>query len=74
MLEVPEVMPCVRLCMLEAVEGVICLREVSEVLQVLEVSEAMRCVLFCMLEAVGGGLYLLDAMRRAVLYAGGRGG
>ena len=42
--------------------------------EVLEVPQAMRCVLFCMLEAVGGGLYLLDAMRRAVLYAGGRGG
>ena len=45
-LEVPEVMRCVLLCKLEAVEGGLCL------LEVLDVPEVMRCVLFFMLEAV----------------------
>ena len=39
-------MRCV-LCMLEAVEGDLCL---------LEVPEVMRCMLLCMLDAVKGGL------------------
>jgi len=38
-LEVPEVIRCVLLCMMEAVEGSLCL------LEVLEVPEVMRCVL-----------------------------
>src|SRR6266480_3226414 len=46
---VPEVMRCVLLCMLEGVEGRLCLPEVPEV---------MRCVLLCMLEAVVGRLCL----------------
>ena len=52
------------LCVLEAVEGALCL------LEALEVSEAMRCVLLCMLEAVEGGLCLLkvpEVMRRVLL-------
>ena len=44
-LEMPEVIRCALLCMLE-------------VLEVPEVPEAMRCVLLCMLEAVDGRLYL----------------
>ena len=47
------VMRCMLRCMLEAVEGRLCLLEMLEVLEVLE---AMRCVLFCMLEAVEGEL------------------
>ena len=47
--EVVEVMRCVLLCMLEAVEGGLCLREV---LEAVEVSEAMHCVLLCIVEAV----------------------
>ena len=39
------------LCMLETVEGGLCL---------LEVPEAMRCVLLCMLGAVEGGVCLLE--------------
>ncbi len=42
-LDVPEVIRCVLLCMLEAVEGELCL---LEVLEVLEMTEVMRCVLF----------------------------
>ena len=71
-------------CMLEAVEGELCL---------LEVLEVMRCVLLCILEAVEGGLYLLEVVDVtevvdvaevvealvgdapcASLYVGGRGG
>ena len=48
-----EVMRCMLLRMLEAVEGVF-LREVSEVL------EAMRRVLFYMLEAAEGEFCLLE--------------
>jgi len=40
-----EVMPCMLRCILESVEGALCLREVPEVI---------RCVLICMLEAVEG--------------------
>ena len=61
MSEVPEVMRSVLLCMLEAVEGWLCLLEVSEV------SEVMRCVLLCILEAVEGGLCSMEG-------AGGSGG
>jgi hypothetical protein len=46
-LEVPEVMRCTLLSMLEIVEGGLC---------VLEVLEVTRCVLLCMLEAVEVGL------------------
>src|SRR5947208_1905078 len=45
--------------MMERVEGGLCLREVSEVLQV---PEAMRCVRLCMLEAVEGGCCLLEML------------
>ena len=44
-------MRCVLLCMLEAVEGRLCL---------LEVPDAMLCVLLCMLEAVEGMRCLLE--------------
>ena len=43
----------VLLCTLEAVEGVLCLREVLEVI---------RCVLLCMLETVEDGLCLLEML------------
>ena len=43
----------VLLCMLEAVDGGLCLFEV------VEVAEVMRCVILCMLEVVDGRLYLL---------------
>ena len=45
-----EVMHRVLLCMLEAVEGELCL------LELLEVPEVMRCVLLCILEDVEGRL------------------
>ena len=73
-LKVPEVMRRVLLCMLEAVEGEICL---------LEVPKVMRCVLFRMLDDVEGVLCLLEVLemiecrrRCAVHYsfAGGAGG
>ncbi len=51
-LELPEVMRCALLRMLEVVEGVLYLLEVPETL----------CMLLCMLEAVEGGLCLLDAL------------
>jgi len=47
--EVPYVIRCVQLCMLEAVEGGIWM---------LEVPEVIRCVLLCMLEVVEGTLCL----------------
>ena len=56
MLEVLEVMRCMLLSMLEAVEGGLCSLEVLKVLEVLQV---MRRMLLCMLEAVEGGLCLL---------------
>ena len=59
-----EVMACVLLCILEAVEGALCLPEV------LDVPEAMRCMLLCMLEAVEGALCLqemLEVMRCVLL-------
>ena len=62
-MEVLEVMPCVLLCALEAVEGGLRCWEVleaSEVLEVLEVSEVMCGVLFCTPEAVEGSLCLLE--------------
>jgi len=46
-------------CMLEAVDGALCLREVSEVP---EVPEVMRCVLLCILEAVDGKICLLGLL------------
>ena len=49
-LKVVEVIRCVLLCMLEAVEGRLCLLEV------------MRRVLLCMLEAAEGGLCLLEVL------------
>ena len=62
-------MRCVLLCILEGVEGSLCLLEV------------MRCVLLGMLEAVQGGLYLLEVMDAfggdalcATLYSRGSGG
>jgi len=45
---VPEVMRCVLLCMLEAVEGGLCLLEALEVVQMVEV---IRCVLLGVLDA-----------------------
>ena len=48
-LEVPQVIRCVLLCMLEAVEGRLML------LGLLEVPEMMRCALLDMLEAVEVG-------------------
>ena len=59
-LEMLEGVHRVLLCMLEAVEGGLCLREVSEVLEVMEVPEVMPCVLLRMLEAVEGGLCLRE--------------
>jgi len=52
---------CASLCMLEAVEGGLCL---------LEMLEAMRRVLLCALEAVEGRLCLLDVLEvmRRVLW------
>lgn len=49
-LEVPELMHCVVLCMLGAVEGGLYL------LEVLKMMKVMRRLLFCMLEAVEGEL------------------
>ena len=59
-------MRCARFCMPEAVEGGLCLREVSEVMRcmpeavegglcLLEKLEAIHGMLLCMLEAVEGG-------------------
>src|SRR6266480_1314896 len=56
-LEMLEGMPGVLLCMLEAVEGGLCL------LDVLEVPEVMRRVLLCMLEV----LEVVEVMHRALL-------
>ncbi len=44
------------LCMLEAVEGALCLLETSDA------PEVMRCVLLCMLEAVEFRLCSLEVM------------
>ena len=61
MQDVPEVLRCVLLCMLEAVEGGLCLLEVLEevmrcvllcLLEVVEVTEVMHCVLLCLLEVL----------------------
>ena len=52
---------CVLLCMLEAVEGGLCLLEVSDVLDSLDV---MRC----MLEVVEGELCSLEVTRRVLLH------
>jgi len=75
-LEMPEAMRCMLLCMLEAVEGRLCLLDVLEVpdvmccvlrcllkaLDVLEMPEVMRCMLLYMLEAVEGELCLLEVL------------
>ena len=67
-LEVPEVIRRTLLCMLEVVEGELCLLEVLGVPEVirctleavegrlclLEAMEVIRCVLLCTLEACGG--------------------
>jgi len=73
--EMLEGMHRVLLCMLEAVEGGLCLLEVPEVmrcvrLDMLDVLDVMRRVLLCVLEAVEGGLCLLElpeVMRRVRL-------
>jgi len=64
LLEVLEGMPRVRLCILEAVAGTLCLLEVLEVLEVQEVPEMMRCVLLSMPDAVEGVLCLWKCRRR----------
>jgi len=72
-LEVTEVIHCVLLCMLEAVDGGLCL---LGALEVVEVPKVMRGVLRWMLEAVEGrALFAGDAgdMPCATLYAGGCG-
>ena len=54
---------CVLLCILEAVEGALCLLEVPEV------AEVMRRVPICTLEAVEGAicsLEVLEVMRRVL--------
>jgi len=53
-LEMLEGMRQLRLCMLGAVEGGLCL---------LEMPEVIRCMLLCMLEAVEGRLFLLELWR-----------
>ena len=63
------------LCIVEVVEGWLCLLVVSDLLEVL------RCVLFCILEAAEGGFYLLEVLEVlggdvpcVAPYVGGRGG
>jgi len=77
-LDVLEAMRCVLICMLEAVDGGLCLLEVMEVL---DLPEVMCRVLLCMLKAVEGELCSLEVLKspevmRCVLlsYAGGGGG
>ena len=61
-LEVQEMMRCVRLRTLEAAEGALCL---MEALEVLEVPEVMRCVLLGALYAGGlGGRVLLRDFKK----------
>ena len=55
--EVPEVMRCVLRCILEVLDGKLCL------LEVLQAPEGMRCVLLCMLEVVEGTLWLWSRWR-----------
>ena len=43
-----EVMRCVLLCMLEAVEGGLCMLEVLDVLEMLDMPEVMRYVVIYM--------------------------
>jgi len=64
-----EVMRCMLLCMFEAVEGRLCLREVSELLEALEVTRCMLRTLYA------GGAEVRDVLEvtRCVLrtlYAG----
>ena len=56
LLEVPEMIRCVLLCMLEAVKGILCLLEGLETLEVPEVPEMTRCMPLCMLETAEGGV------------------
>ncbi len=60
LLEVPEVIRSVLLCMQEAVEDRLCS---LEVLEVLELPEVIRRVLLCTLDAVEGTLCLLMCWR-----------
>jgi len=53
-LDVSKAMRCMLLCMLEAIEGGLCLQEVFEVLEMLEVPKVMDCVL----ETVESGISL----------------
>jgi len=77
LLQVPEVIRCVLLRMLEAVDGKLCLLEVLEVIRRVlcmfwrrwrvrsvcwSCLEAMRRVLLCILEAVEGELWLLEVL------------
>ena len=62
MLDLPEVMRCVLLCMLEAVEGRLCIREAVEVSEMLEVLGVIRCAEFCMLEAEEDRFCLLEVL------------
>jgi len=72
-LEMPEVIRCVLLCMLEAVEGrnrrcwrcVMCMPEAVE--GGFCSPEVIRCKLLCMLEVVEGKVCLLEAIRCALL-------
>ena len=78
-LDVPEVMRCVLLCMLEAVEGRLCLLEVLAMPDVLDAPDVTRGVLLCMFEAVEGGLCLLEVLEvmryvLGTLYSGRCGG
>ncbi len=56
-LEMPDGVCSVLVCMLEAVEGVCCVMEaVKGVLCMLEVSDGVRCVMLCTREPVEGVL------------------
>ena len=57
-------MRCVLHCILEPVQGGLCLLEVLEVMRFVlhGVLGGMRCVLHCMLEPVQGGLCLLEVL------------
>ena len=48
--------------MLEVMDGVLCLQEILEGLEMLEAPEAMCCVLFCMLDAVEDALCFLAVL------------
>jgi len=72
-LEMLEGMRCMLLCMLEAVEGEICLLEVEAIrCSLLYILEAMEDGL-CLMEAVGGAACAEGDARCVTLYAGGCG-